>query len=215
MAKLSRISWLCAAACWFLIADSAWAHQLNVFATVEGTTIRGEAYYRGGAAARQAKVDVLDSSGASLGQVITDDQGHFAFQAQLRTDHRLVVDGGQGHASEFRIPASELPATLPAAPPAAPGSEKRPAPPATGLSAASPSATTPAAGPSTVDLGPLQTQIGQLRRELDELKHQTQFRDVLGGIGYILGLASIAFYFLGVRRQPSSAACSRQEPREV
>ena len=41
--------------------------------------------------ARQAKVDVLDSSGTSLGQTVTDAQGPFVFQAQVRPDHRLVV----------------------------------------------------------------------------------------------------------------------------
>ena len=43
-------------------------------------------------------------------------------------------------------------------------------------------------------------QLAALRRELAEFKEKQRFQDVLGGIGYLLGLAGVAFYFLGVRR---------------
>jgi len=44
-------------------------------------------------------------------------------------------------------------------------------------------------------------RVRPLARELKEFKEEVRFRDVLGGIGYIVGLAGLAFYFLGVRRR--------------
>jgi len=44
-------------------------------------------------------------------------------------------------------------------------------------------------------------RIRPLVREISELKEEVRFHDILGGIGYILGLAGVAFYFLGVRRR--------------
>jgi len=205
-----------------LPACEAAAHQLNVFATVEGTTIRGEAYYRGKVPACQAKVEVFDPAGTRLGQSVTDDQGRFTFQAKVRCDHRLVVDGGQGHSSEFTVQAAELPASLPAAasgpgsvtPSPAEGNATTPAAAAMpGVS--SPAASGTATASPTPDLTALQAQIGQLRRELDAWQHQTQFRDILGGIGFILGLAGIAFYFLGVRRQERAGAVQPPDNRKA
>ena len=46
-------------------------------------------------------------------------------------------------------------------------------------------------------------QIALLRQELDRWEHTCRLRDVLGGIGYIFGIAGVAFYFLGRRRNAS------------
>ena len=42
-----------------------------------------------------------------------------------------------------------------------------------------------------------------IRQKLDDLREQLWLRDVLGGLGYIVGITGIAFYFLGVRRKES------------
>jgi nickel transport protein len=44
-------------------------------------------------------------------------------------------------------------------------------------------------------------QIRGLREQIEGYEEQVRFRDVLGGIGYIFGVAGIAFYFLGRRQQ--------------
>lgn len=40
-----------------------------------------------------------------------------------------------------------------------------------------------------------------LQREIVELREEIRLHDILGGIGYIVGIAGISFYFLGVRRR--------------
>ena len=47
-------------------------------------------------------------------------------------------------------------------------------------------------------------ELSALRDEFQQYRQQTQLRDILGGIGYILGVAGIAFYLLGLRQKRSN-----------
>ena len=63
------------------VARPALAHQLKVFAYVEGKRIRGETYVRGGAGVRGAAVTAYDPSGQKLAETTTDDDGNFVLDA--------------------------------------------------------------------------------------------------------------------------------------
>jgi nickel transport protein len=49
-------------------------------------------------------------------------------------------------------------------------------------------------------------QLAALRRDLNEYENELRLRDVLGGLGYILGIMGVVFYFLGVRRKEKRSA---------
>ena len=49
-------------------------------------------------------------------------------------------------------------------------------------------------------LAELSKQIRVLRRQIRESDERLRFRDILGGIGFILGLAGVAFYMKARRR---------------
>jgi len=214
-----------------LLPESAAAHQLYVFAYAEGRVIHGEAYFRGHIPAQNLTVQVLDPAGKELGRTQTDEQGKFTFETSRQCDHRLVVKTPDGHQAEFVVKAAELsaveaPAELAgsgamsggevmsggesssgseaavASPPADEKTtgEARHAMPAT---ATRPAETVSQPVALSARIESLQAQIGQLRQQLDEYEKTVRLRDVLGGIGYILGLAGVAFYFLGVRRNQS------------
>lgn len=197
-------------------ASPAAAHKASVFAAVQGKVISGEAYFRDGSPLRNAQVTVFEPAGTKLGETKTDAEGKFSFEPRRRCDHRLVVDGGEGHAAEYTVRAEELPSGLsdgkaaganpgPAQPLSPPQGSQPPS--AVPDSPARP--TTPQAAPGMADLHgkleALEKQIVQLRRDLAARDDSTRFRDVLGGIGYILGLMGLAFYFLGTRRKAESS----------
>jgi len=192
------------------IASPAAAHKASVFAAVQGKVIAGEAYFRDGTPLRSAEVTVFDPAGTKLGETKTDAQGKFSFEPRRRCDHRLVVDGGEGHAAQYTVRAEELPSSLPdggAAP--GPSSQSPPLAPANAPAAAPPAGAAPR--PATQDdlhgeLEAIEKQLVELRRDLAARDDSTRWRDVLGGIGYILGLMGVAFYFLGVRRKAASQA---------
>jgi len=186
---------------WLACGSDAFGHMLYVFAQVEGKTIRGEVYFRGRVPARGAKVEVLDPQGGKLGQATTDEKGAFTYTVRFRCDHRLVADTGGGHAAAYLVEAAELPDDLPPRPggPGAAASHQH--------RAAAPDS--PRASPNTPDDARLKEiieaavgrQIAPLRRELQRREDRLRITDLLGGIGYIVGITGLLFYFMAVRRQ--------------
>jgi nickel transport protein len=185
-----------------IFATPAAAHKASAFATVQGKAISGEAYFRDGSPIRNAQVTVLDPDGGKLGETKTDQAGKFSFEPCRRCDHRFVVDGGDGHVAQCTVEAGELPAGLPhGGPTPAPEGQTRPSP-SSGAASTESSIKKPVESSGSHDeLEAIQTQIAQLRRELAAREDSTRFRDIVGGIGYILGLMGLAFYFLGARRR--------------
>jgi nickel transport protein len=181
------------------------AHKLNVFAHVEGTSIRGNAYFRGGGKAQNASVVALDPAGKELGRTTTDAQGDFTLEARADCDYRLVVDAGDGHGGEYTVPAAELPKGLPHWESSAANAEKPTAAASSPLAAETSDSSTAADDPLAAKIDALNKQVVQLRQEIHDSDDRLRLRDLLGGLGYILGLTGAAFYFLGSRRNRSKA----------
>lgn len=181
------------------VATPAYAHKLNVFAYAEGSTIRGEVYARGGETVHEAAVTIYGPDGAKLGETKTDHDGKFALEASFRCDHRIVVDGGGGHLAEFTLAGGELPESLPP-------KSTRAEPPETPVAAlelpkSAPSSDLPVDQEQLLaQLASLERQIVQLRKQLDGYEAKVRWHDVLGGLGYILGLMGLAYYFLGRKK---------------
>lgn len=173
-----------------LSASPAWAHSMHVFVSVEGDTVRGRAYFRGGTPARGIAVTAYAPENEAIGQTTTDDEGRFSFVPKSRSDHRFVVDSGDGHGAEARIAAAQLPDSLPPL-------DSQATPAAAQAVAAESVAPLPVAATS---VEALRADLAQVRQQLDRMENSTRVRDALGGLGYILGLAGVAFYLLA-RRQ--------------
>lgn len=180
----------------------AFAHKLNVFAHAHGTTIQGKAYFTLNSPARNVTVTAFDPAGEEIGKTRTDQQGEFSLAARFRCDHRLVVTTGDGHGGEYTVAAAELSKDLP---PRAATSDRREKQSAETTPHSSPE-NTPATTREGEELEALRAQIVAMRQQLNEYGQRIRMQDVLGGIGYIVGIAGIAFYFLGVRKQKSRSA---------
>ncbi len=194
-------------------AGPAMAHKLILFANADGATIHGKAYFLGGAPAQDLAVTAYDPQNAQLATATTDQQGEFSLTASFRCDHRLVVETSDGHAAEFTLRADQLAADLPprgettgSAP------ETHPSPgPAAHAEPADPARPKSDAGAAPcAELRALRADVAALQEQLTHFENQARLRDLLGGIGYILGLAGIAFFFLGARRKQSAEAADRE-----
>lgn len=183
-----------------LLGESAHAHTMNMFAYAEGGKIRGEVFARGGSPIIGAKITAYNPEGETLAETTTDDAGQFSLVPTKRCDWRLVAETDDGHRAEYTVPSAELSADVaenadkpiePSQP--APQAETAPPPPPTSESVASAS---PA--DETADLS---RQVAALRRELNQLRAELRWQDVIGGIGYILGLMGLTFYFLGAQKR--------------
>jgi nickel transport protein len=172
------------------------AHKLNVFAQVEGAAIVGHAYFPGDLPARQIDVIARDRSGHELARTKTDDRGTFSFPAKTKADYQISAETSDGHSASFSLLASELPNNLPADASDTAGlpvsADKQTDRRIGEVSDASPS-------PLSDQIAALDKQIQALRDQVDQSEQRLRFRDILGGVGYILGLAGIAMYMMSQR----------------
>ena len=199
------LSLLClVAALMLLAAGDALAHRVNVFAWVEGDMVFVECKYPDGTKVHEGVIRVLDSAGKELLSGKTNDKGEFSFKVPKQDDLTIVLEAGMGHRGDWPLsrqdlaPAGEAPKPGPAAAPQA--SPKNEAP--------SPAAAEPAAGPASpppagIDQAiekALDKKLAPVMKMLAEMHEQkVRLTDVLGGIGYIMGLVGVAAYF---KRKP-------------
>ena len=212
-------------ACLLLLgaAGSALAHRVNIFAWLEGESVRGECTFHRGAPVRNGTYRVFDQeTGRELLRGQTDDEGRFAFTvpAALRQEHglRIRIQAGDGHQNEWVIEAAEFPSQLTAekesARLAAPAPDKEAAataeqgagsvpPPTSMASAADVSKADSLSREDVEDIvnTALERHLAPLRRSLAAASEAgPSLQDIVGGLGWIMGLAGIALCVF--RRRP-------------
>lgn len=164
---------------------TASAHKVIIFAWVEGDTVFTESKFSGGKRAINALVEVFDREGQQLLEGKTDDKGEFSFKVPKLTDLRVVLTAGTGHKGEWTIPESEIREAVALL-------EKKPA---EGPSQAI------AVGLSREDIKDLiEESLDRKLRPIVRMMTELQSRgpsvnEIVGGIGYILGLMGVAIYF--------------------
>ena len=179
--------------------NRAYAHKINLFASVEGGIIKGEVYSSGGGRPANCRVHFMDAAGNVLGETTTNARGEFSYTPTRRADHLVVVNTGDGHRAEYTVKAEEfLPASI--APPEAPVPPNLPD-------------TLSSERPPHSDSGEIEEaaeravarQLRPLREQLARSEQHMRLKDILGGIGYILGLMGVAVYF-NCRKKSKAAA---------
>jgi nickel transport protein len=170
------------------------AHKVTVFAWVEGDTIYGQSKFGGGRKPKEATVIVTDTQGRELLKTHTDANGEFSFPIPQKTTLRIQLIAGMGHQGEWRIPAEELGAAVAESPPTPLATSQ--VPPAIGQQ--------PPGNQTVMDIQALEAMIERaldqklqpIAKMLAETRAQNvTLQDIIGGIGYILGLMGIALYF--------------------
>jgi len=189
-------------------ASPVFAHRVKVFAYAEGRSVMGRGYFSGGGKPRNCPITVLLPDGTTLLTCKTDDEGRFTFEATVRANLTIILDAGAGHRAEYTLTADQLPEDLPA--PA--GAAERPQPstrdaggdtesqPEPTSRAALAAATRPAAG-LTIDEDRLRAIVrAEVQKALRPIREDLKTErdpgptEIIGGIGYIVGLVGLAAY---------------------
>lgn len=214
----SAANWLAALLC-LCVLQPAVAHQLRVFAAADGDLIRGSAYFAGGAVASGAQVRIESTDGTLLATPIPDAEGGFSWRVATPADYLIVVQSADGHRAEWMVAEAEL----------APAFAGR-----LGLSASAAAEPESAAGADAAHIGQpspareraaaldpvlesaieraVARQVRPLREELAEARARSRVQDVIGGIGYIVGIAGLALWWAARGRTRSGSRNSVQEP---
>ena len=180
----------------FMMACVVWtgpamAHRSTIFAWVEGDRVFTESKFSGGKRVKEGDVIVYDSEGNQLLKGKTDDRGEFSFEVPKKTSLKIVLMAGMGHGGEWTIPVSELGGVA-------------------GAQAEITSSQKTARKMTEKQRDVSRLSSNEIRLTVEEAvdeklkpvmkilvemrENRPTFRDIFGGIGYILGLLGVAAY---------------------
>ncbi len=163
----------------------AFAHKVIIFAWVEGDTVFTESKFSGGKRAINAQVQVFDREDKQLLEGKTNNKGEFSFKIPKLTDLRIVLTAGTGHKGEWTIPESEIQE-------AAALLEKKKAEESSQLTAVG---LTKEEIKDLID-DSLDRKLRPIVRMMTESQSKgPSVNEIVGGIGYIVGLMGVAIYF--------------------
>jgi nickel transport protein len=185
----------------FLAAAPANAHRVTVFAWVDGHTVHVQSKFAGGKRVKGGKITVLDLKGNILHKGTTNEQGEFSFKIPKPTALRIVLNAGMGHRAEWTVPLEEIQGAGSTA-----GEGKTPlrAQVKTPDPRKRPAVLSGSVDPEEIQRAverAMDKKLQQVMRLLSEERDRgVSLSDVMGGIGYILGLMGVAAWAHNRRR---------------
>ncbi|MFH1549024.1 MAG: hypothetical protein ABIH04_00540 [Planctomycetota bacterium] len=162
-----------------MFTAAAGAHGFNGFYSVKNGKVNVEVYFSRGGRPHGAKIRVFDKDNNLLLEDTVSDDGTYSFVPPVKTDLVIRVDAGEGHFWTDTVPADMLGETV------------------SDGQAGDDSSARPQKPPETVTIS---------RKKLLEMQSEIRFRDILGGIGYIVGATGVAMYFLSKRQKKEERA---------
>jgi len=164
------------------------AHLLKIFATAQGDRIQGSVYFAGGTPAPLAQIELSTTDGHPLAQLQAGKDGEFSYQVGASTGVLLTAETGEGHFAKWTIEPSEL---------TGPTTDHNKHPDKVEQHSAN-----QAVPNNDIELA-IARQITPLRKQLVSLEEHIRFQDILGGLGYILGLAGFAAWHYSRKKEGS------------
>ena len=174
----------------FFYGSLSHAHKVYLFAWTEGDRIYTESYLSGNKKIKDGTIKVFDSEGNELLNGKTDENGEFSFQVPEITDLKIVLEASMGHGAEYLFKKSEL------SPDHTHADEKVPDI-NTGKELEAEDQLTAVRDMLRKEFEmTLDARLEPLKKELAKLREDKGpgITEVIGGIGYILGIMGIIAY---------------------
>ena len=210
-----KAAWILLLMALCLFSSEALAHKLNLYAYKEGSSFKGEGYYKGGQKAKKAVVKIMSKDGRMRAQSVTGNDGSFSLPIPKQPPpYTITMQDSEGHKAVFEIGEDQLDRARSEASRNAASDD----PPHAENSG-------PVKGPvvdaSRQELEAMVSRLldqklapikAQLARQAIEGEKVT-VRDVVGGLGWILGLIGIAAWYSSRKSKagpPASGGKGRQ-----
>ncbi len=157
-----------------LATPGAVAHDVHLFATLEGEVVHGRAYFAGDVPAAGLTVNVLTAEGMPLGTTETDAEGRFTYVPEQAGPLHFVVETVDGHRASMTLTLAKE----------------------EGIEEIEIEVLSPASGEIEALIErAVAHEIAPVLEELNRLENRIRFQDVVGGIGYIVGLMGLIAYW--------------------
>lgn len=191
-----------------ILSSPCFAHKVRIFAWQDGDNIVTESKFSRGKSARNAEVTVVETeTGKTLLSGTTNTDGIFTFPLPQITSKELeiIVDTGDGHKNswifglENSVPGNK---NTTASQPETPASLQLPTPsPETESLEGVHQTITPSELTRIIEES-LDKKLAPINRTLAENTEKgPSLQDILGGIGYIIGLAGIVAYMQSLKNK--------------
>lgn len=165
------------------LCSVAYAHKVNTYAYREGDKISGECYFVDGSPCKNSRIEVYNLQGKKILETSTDEKGKYFFVLSGKENLKIIAYAGEGHRAEFTLEEIKTP------------SED------VGNKLKNKIQIYHNSNPSsneeqikqmidytlTPKLEELRSEIREMRKQMDRVN----LRDIIGGIGYIVGIWGI------------------------
>ncbi len=198
-------AWLLALLMVLCVPGVSWAHRVHVFAFVDGDAVRVECSFSKSRKVKNGALVVTDrETGAPVCDGKTDEHGLFRFRpdaAFLTAGHglRITLLAGEGHRGEWELSAEELTALSPPEASARVVAEEK-------IVAAETVPATPAINAAELEAlvgNVMDAKLAPIKQALARQEDRgPDVRDIVGGLGWIIGLCGFAAYAFAARRKP-------------
>jgi nickel transport protein len=193
-----------------LFASFAYAHKVNIYAYAEDSMVHSESYFVDGTKCKNSVLEVFDGrDGTKLLEGKTDEEGKFSFKIPKTTSLKLVLHASMGHQAEFTLGEDEVREAMGVKQPPKSPSVKAPsksegsAPMKTQKKETAEVSVSELKGISESEIEAIVESavdkklqpVMRMLVKLQESSGKPSFTEIIGGIGYIIGILGIVAYF--------------------
>lgn len=184
----------------YLLPTIAYAHKVSIYAYAEDGMVFSEGYFADGTRSRNSLIEVIDTkTGKKLLEGKTDNDGKFSFKIPKATSLKLILHASMGHQNDYTLDEEELREAMGV-------SKAEDREQITESSPRLPEPTSPLSATSEVSSSEIEAIVGKaidsklqpvirMLLKLQENSEKPGITEILGGIGYIMGLMGIVMYF--------------------
>lgn len=193
----------------FALAGPAAAHKVMIFAWVNGNTVHTESKFSGGRKVKGGEIKVFGPKGQLILSGKTNDQGEFSFPVPQPTALKIVLNAAMGHRGEWTLSKDEITKAI-SVDTDSPTTESATGENTTPAAETKPTSSRPAATETSLSATEIRQVVEKaMDRKLEPIyrmlaearEHKPTITDIIGGIGYIIGLVGLAAYMHARRQQ--------------
>ena len=187
-----------------LVSSTVFAHKVSVYAYAEDGKVFAEGYFSDGTRTRNSLIEVFDAkTGKKLLEGKTDNDGKFSFKIPKVTSLKLVLHASMGHRNDYTLDEEEVKEAMGIQESGVRSQESG----VKGRKTESKlQSTAPLTANSGVSSSEIEAIVGRtidrklqpvitILLKLQENSEKPGITEILGGIGYIIGLMGLVMYF--------------------